>query len=539
VAFVHAPPPPSVISRAVRSSAASHAPTDVIAIHVTQATPNVSPSCSLRSFSGEGSDLVPGDLSPTSSLRRRKGKDADRRRVSFSEDSQDLDDDADDSSGGSRRRASPRHALYQHIPAKNLLQVPGQECSYSVPSAALPPTLAPPLSPEALVALTSSAARRRRSTRLMKVGSFCSITSEGSELDEIFLPNGQLRDTARVWATPAVVAATIMKTRKQSSGDSTSASDGAVSISLPAVVATIVSPATETATDTDEGRRRSVITDPLSEYSEFQQDNSECSSEISEMFGGPLRSATGPALEAQGTLSEQCSIKSLSIDEDAVPDEPTKDEEVTEVTVVATQKRNLEYDDIMRRCVRAKLADENEDRDDDLREANLEDEELYASSSCSISIGSDAESSHHIITVPVTIEHPPPDVRLSPPPPPPIASTASSSPSPPSGIRPKAPTPRAPAGHDSGLDTDDIAVMSRPASSSSELVRMVLVRDVGVQVCGDSPSLNRTKRFPHHIIVRTEPRPQPEAAVAVAAVASGPEAHDDRTDKPFITEILF
>ena len=43
-------------------------------------------------------------------------------------------------------------------------------------------------------------------------------------------------------------------------------------------------------------------------------------------------------------------------------------------------------------------------------------------------------------------------------------------------------------------------------SEEEELVRLVLVRDIGVQVCGDSPNLNSTRRFPHHRIM-SAPRP--------------------------------
>jgi hypothetical protein len=159
------------------------------------------------------------------------------------------------------------------------------------------------------------------------------------------------------------------------------------------------------------------------------------------------------------------------------------------------------------------------------------------------------------ITVPVTIEHPPPEMRgatsLSPPLPPPL--------------RPP-PIARQETLHtDSGLDTEEIV----PASPQREViaapiivpaapptpvaavvalatvaipaglhtltylpesypdyvflgdevvdgVRMVLVRDIGVQVCGDSPSLNLTRRFPR-------PQQQPEQQLQLQQLQQQPK----------------
>lgn len=109
------------------------------------------------------------------------------------------------------------------------------------------------------------------------------------------------------------------------------------------------------------------------------------------------------------------------------------------------------------------------------------------------------------ITVPVTIEHPPPEYRScdnqgdeagqhqaggsS------GGAAASLLMSTPSGLV------RQETVHtDSGLDTEEIATASPPTSSrtgleEADVVKMVLVRDVGIQVCGDSPKLNMTKKF--------------------------------------------
>ena len=90
----------------------------------------------------------------------------------------------------------------------------------------------------------------------------------------------------------------------------------------------------------------------------------------------------------QGTFSEQGSIRSLSIDQEEI---------LYEVPVEVGCCKQVE--------------EEGEDLEDLPYEA--EDGEGYISSSCSISMSSDLESSHQI-TVPVFIEPAPPEIRFPP-----------------------------------------------------------------------------------------------------------------------------
>ena len=133
------------------------------------------------------------------------------------------------------------------------------------------------------------------------------------------------------------------------------------------------------------------------------------------------------------------------------------------------------------------------------------------------------------ITVPVTIEHPPPELRLMSSPPAQVLHEQQQQ----QQLQRPPPVPRQDTLHtDSGLDTEEIVPASPPrppeqlvgrpncpksaqadeqrtataaASAIPALgavcdddviidgVRMVLVRDIGVQVCGDSPLLNSTR----------------------------------------------
>ena len=107
-----------------------------------------------------------------------------QRRVSFSEEDTAYEVEATSAAaaGGARPHhpgrmtASSRQMTVPLTGSSNMtyLTVPGQ-----TGAVVTVPAVAPQLSPEAKRAQTSAQARKRRATRLMKVGSFCSITSEG------------------------------------------------------------------------------------------------------------------------------------------------------------------------------------------------------------------------------------------------------------------------------------------------------------------------------------------------------------------------
>lgn len=607
---------------------------DLISIQIIQPTPNISPTCSLRSFSGEGPTaesliinssgggssgsgggadgtsppsltfpVAPASPS-TSSLKRPSAISKHDRRVSFSEDSVDQEDgsasasatapvagatdrsSAGSSTGGSGigtgtalHPASPNRLHPTHgggggsaagsggtviavpvagaatvvgppgppgsIPFMNYLQVPGQQptLSFVVPQQ---------LSPEAKMAQTSPQARRRRQTRLMKAGSFCSIHSEGD--GDIFGPSGEL-------LAPHTIKARKAQYQLSSSGDSSDLDPGERDALLLKEGAA-ASDGSGAGSEHHHHHHHSTnpkTFDPLSEYSEFQQDD--CRSDISDLFGNeasPLLAkgaAGGPGaaptqcqgqapaqLQAQGTLSDQGSIRSLSIDQEelVLVQIETGAERATTVDlsrVTARQEKqvqkggsvdrkdpppinNPEYDEIMQHKIKVKEQEEEEESDSETEEEEGEggekakkpaqeddQQEPYDSSSCSISMGSDTnDQSSHQITVPVTIEHPPPEMRFATPSMTDEGSASAAAPAaPPNPAPPTAQT-------DSGLDTEEIvpaspqqvppeaeaAAAAAAGDDEDDSIRMVLVRDIGVQVCGDSPNLNSTRRFPHH-----------------------------------------
>jgi hypothetical protein len=184
-----------------------------------------------------------------------------------------------------------------------------------------------------------------------------------------------------------------------------------------------------------------------------------------------------------------------------------------------------------------------------------DDDEFYASSSCSISIESDCEVSRgHQITVPVTIEPPPPEMRTA------CANNNNSSsggghshssnprrehhhhtrrshdeappsqPHKPCQIHPS-PKSGKPAAQDSteeikraspgGAAAVSAPEVSRPPpetevdapSTEAGGMRMVLVRDIGVQVSGDSPNLNLQRRT-HKRQQQQQPPPQRQDSLA-------------------------
>ena len=555
---------------------------DVIAIQVIQPTPNVSPTCSLRSFSVEGPDIISppqaegtsstrsvssnppspsislppmSSTPPTSSSLKRKSAGAAGalgggggkvdRRVSFSEDS-----------------TEEKSSQHQHQYGMTYLQVPGQ-------SGPLQLTAPSTISVEAQMAQTSPQARKRRQTRLMKTGSFCSINSEGDSSSDVVDVVDKHRSSGR---------------QQPSRGDSGDSVEREIMM----------------ARMTGNNKRF----EPLTDYTEFQGDD--CKSDISELFiRGDRRSSDVYAPSSQGTLSEQGSLDS---------------DEAANNTVVIMGKKNKggggggggkpynnpEYDEIMLKHHEEEQQleeetedeEEEEDEDDDDELAREADDEIdYASSSCSISMTSDCapannNNAHHSgsaaapaasgpnhsqITVPVTIEHPPPELRVdclleseagggggaSALPSCSSSSTAATTVVATLGTNNKRGLTRQETGHtDSGLETEDIlpapvAQEQQPQQQQPPQqhqgqnlleeqfllgevdpetgLRMVLVRDIGVQVYGDSPSLNSTRRIPQgqqleHKNFQTSPSP-PSAASAASK--------SNRDETSFQPEVLF
>ena len=291
------------------------------------------------------------------------------------------------------------------------MQVPGQQL------------VAPHLSTEAVAAQTSPQARRRRATRLLKTGSFCSITSEGD--GDIFgdVEPSEEQLTAGQGASPA-------------SGVSPeecvllSATGGRASISTV-------------------GSSAGVRTaDPLSDYSELHSDG--CS-DISDLF-------RKNAQESEAGMS----FEDISCEE--VP------------TAVQVQKEG-------------------------------DGNSLY-----SLSLGSEDNNPREIITVPVTIEHPPPEMRgnLDSTPAQPLTVEAGTQQATPAGIahhrldsieasgsvEASEACPLLQAGAAGQAASADQAQLPEDAAAETEEgMRMVLVRDIGIQVCGDSPNLNLARKF--------------------------------------------
>ena len=244
----------------------------------------------------------------------------------------------------------------------------------------------------------------------------------------------------------------------------------------------------------------------ISEYSEFNED---FQSSISDLF-------RRGRLENQGTFSEQGSIRSLSIDQEEITFElpGMRAEEINATaedgTENGSQSGNPNYLSVPAIC---EFSGSHEYAPD----LPYDDYEGYISSSCSISMSSDLESSHQI-TVPVFIEPAPPENRF-------FTGDASAEPMLSEFWRDRADAfPHPPRLQhqetlhtDSGLDTEDIcpatptggrfSVLSpgspgaskRPGDAANvaahdENLRMVLVRDIGIQCCAESPNLNLHRR---------------------------------------------
>ena len=256
--------------------------------------------------------------------------------------------------------------------------------------------VAPHLSTEAVAAQTSPQARRRRATRLLKTGSFCSITSEGD--GDIF---GDGPDPASAEECALL-------------GTASMANSGRASISTMGS-----SPGAAVAR-----------ADPLSDYSELHSDG--CS-DISDLF-------RKNAQELEGMSFDDISC---------------------EVPTVQVQ--------------RGEQADVNS---------------LY-----SLSLGSEDNNPREIITVPVTIEHPPPELRE------PQTSEASTQQATPAAIAHHRLDSIEASGASIEACGDEASALLPTEAQSAENVteeagmRMVLVRDIGIQVCGDSPNLNLARKF--------------------------------------------
>ena len=296
------------------------------------------------------------------------------------------------------------------------------------------------------MAQTSPQARRRRSTRLMKTGSFCSITSE-DDGDIFGEASSQQQPRASTTSSPKF--------------------------------------------------------DPLSEYSELHNDDAQ--SDISDLFAKPLAASEQPpnnALNAQGTLSETGSIEDITYE---VPTHAAGLEAVTFPT-----------------------------------EAVLASEDV---SSCSLSIGSDDNNHLQIITVPVTIEHPPPEMRQPQPPQRPPTVEAGCQQATPASIAHHM-SRHSDQGHKADLEDKDMEVMAvaglEAASSLEPGMRMVLVRDIGIQVSGDSPDLNSTRKLKpsHHHHHHHKPAAAASEAAAAASANVASKQQDSLAEK-FPAEILF
>ena len=232
----------------------------------------------------------------------------------------------------------------------------------------------------------------------------------------------------------------------------------------------------------------------ISEYSEFNED---FNSSISELFCHRQRGR----LENQGTFSEQGSIRSLSIDQEEITFElpGMRAEEIGSAEPENEPSAgNSNFLNIPAICEFGGPQDYNPD-------LQFEDFDGYVSSSCSISMSSDMESSHQI-TVPVFIEPAPPEIRFGEDAP--LAEGFSDF------WRDDIPrlVHQETMHTDSGLDTEEIcpatptggrfsadalspvSPFNKRSGPDEENLRMVLVRDIEIQCCAESPNLNSHRR---------------------------------------------
>ena len=232
----------------------------------------------------------------------------------------------------------------------------------------------------------------------------------------------------------------------------------------------------------------------ISEYSEFNED---FNSSISELFCHRQRGR----LENQGTFSEQGSIRSLSIDQEEITFElpGMRAEEIN--AVEPENESSVSNSNFLN--IPAEFAGAQ----DYVQDLQFEDYDGYVSSSCSISMSSDMESSHQI-TVPVFIEPAPPEIRFGGVPLLPAEGFSDF-------WREDVPrlVHQETMHTDSGLDTEEIcpatptggrfsaealspvSPFNKRSGPEDENLRMVLVRDIGIQCCAaESPNLNSHRR---------------------------------------------
>ena len=259
----------------------------------------------------------------------------------------------------------------------------------------------------------------------------------------------------------------------------------------------------------------------ISEYSEFNED---FFSSISELFVGRQRGR----LENQGTFSEQGSIRSLSIDQEEITFELPGMREEEEAGAQDNNTPNSNFLNIPSLEDFA-CKDQQQHIEGDVLVPS-DEFEAYISSSCSISMSSDVESSHQI-TVPVFIEPAPPEARLG--------EEEDRMQSVSSYWREDG-APRLVHQEtmhtDSGLETEEICPASPYGSHYSAdmlggssvsplgkgtrhleeegVLRMVLVRDIGIQCSAESPHLSSHGRKGSRVSASTETPPQSSSSPA-------------------------
>ena len=515
------------------------------------------------------------------------GKGSNHRRVSFSEEDTSYEVDAGSVTAvggrGSRpgRVTASSRQMTVPLTSSNMsyLTVPGQTSVVTVTV----PAVAPQLSPEAKRAQTSAQARKRRATRLMKVGSFCSITSEGD--GDIFeAATGQL---------------------KEEEEENHQDDDGPSSLPLSTDLSPVQLPLQ---VSVDRKRKQS---DPLSEYSEFLQDD--CYSDISDLFGGPVAGSAGSRSGSVGggggqetRRSTQGSVHSLTV---------MDQEELVFIEVGASSAAAAKMpitppssSTTLPPFVMPESTSESEEKEEEAAAAATTSASAPGAdyeSSGSASVASNDNEAAVMITVPVTIEPPPPEMRdaavppsPSPPPPPPPPSAdvhvTSRVPPPQSASnslndhhRRERQHQQQPRTRDAGCQQavpPSFAHLHGASSSASSLphrmlvemssspvrrrravteshddfddddessyddvdvnlggsgvddVKLILVRDIGVQVCGDSPNLNLNRRALR--LLSSQPTsvsvgalPSAVAAAAAASAAAAPSSAPVTTSK--------
>eukprot|EP00090_Calanus_glacialis_P038643 TRINITY_DN67371_c0_g1_i1.p1 TRINITY_DN67371_c0_g1~~TRINITY_DN67371_c0_g1_i1.p1 ORF type:complete len:950 (+),score=100.15 TRINITY_DN67371_c0_g1_i1:2-2851(+) len=473
-----------------------------IDINVIQPTPTISPSHSLRSISGDSKDLetpalgdnfagIPFLIVPPSPVRVR--------RVSFSDNSIDNEESTDDAISISENNQNNPDISISVAPDGDAENVTSKRRSRCVRQASLQaPT---PDSP-------TTRRRRTMATRQMTLpcnfsGSMSYLQVPGQENRSgnsarlspsierrMRLPSGGIDEVEQSETANSPI---IMRRRlgPQSSIESyysfASEGDGDIFASMENL-----------GLRKGKVQRQTSFCIPDSHISEYSEFNEDFNSSISELFCHRQRGR----LENQGTFSEQGSIRSLSIDQEEITFElpGMRSEEINPVEPENEPPvGSSNFLNIPAIC-------EFGGSQDYAPDLQFEDFDGYVSSSCSISMSSDMESSHQI-TVPVFIEPTPPEIRF--------------------GGGPLLPAeifsdfwrddiPRLVHQEtmhtDSGLDTEEIcpatptggrfsadalspvSPFNKRSGPEDENLRMVLVRDIGIQCCAESPKLNSHRR---------------------------------------------